>query len=113
MSEHEPTLGDVMAAVTGLRGELTGLSENQDRLRVDLMARMDRLQNNMTEQADEHSVLLDLLATNQGIAERSQSEARASFDLHARMATAMTSLQRQLRRLEDEVRELRDGRSGP
>jgi hypothetical protein len=79
----------------------------QDGLRVGLMDRMDRLQDALTEQHDDISVMLELLATNQRIAERGLSEARTSFDLHSRTAAALTTMQRQLRHLQDEVNQLR------
>jgi hypothetical protein len=141
--KHEPTLADVLDAVTGLRlkqeefgrkQEEYGLKQEeygrkqdeygrkqdeygrkqeemglkQDGLRVSLMDRMDRLQDSLTEQRDDISVMLELLATNQRIAERGLSEARTSFDLHGRTASALTTMQRQLRDLRDEVNELRN-----
>src|ERR1700744_5722188 len=89
------------------QGEL-GLK--QDGLRVGLMDRMDRLQDGLTEQRDDISVMLELLATNQRIAERGLSEARASFDLHSETPAALATLKRQLRHLQDEVNQLRDSK---
>jgi len=46
---------------------LTTLQQGQDRLRVELMVRMDRLQNAATKQGHDMDVLLDLMATNRSI----------------------------------------------
>jgi hypothetical protein len=92
----------------GLKQEAFGLT--QDGLRVGLMDRKDRLQDALTEQRDDMSVMLELLASNQRIAERGLSEARTSFDLHSRTAAALTTMQRQLRHLQDEVNQLRDSK---
>jgi hypothetical protein len=89
---------------------LEALGVKQDGLRVGVMDRMDRLQDALTEQHDDINVLLELLATNQRIAERGLSEARTSFDLHSRTAAALTTMQRQLRHLQDEVNQLRDSK---
>ena len=80
-----------------------------DRLRTDLMARMDRLQDSLSEQRDDISVLLDLLVTHQRIAERALSEARSSLDGLSSSNAAIATLERQVRRLQDDVRQLKNG----
>jgi hypothetical protein len=54
MSEHEPTIADVLSAI--------------DKMRIDLMARMDRLQDTATTQGRDMEALLDLMVTTQKIA---------------------------------------------
>jgi hypothetical protein len=109
MSEgHEPTLSDVLAAVQALGERVDSQGRKQDDLRIVLMDRMDRLQDSITEQCDDVSALLDPLVTNQKIAERGLSEARLGVDRQSAMTTTMATFQRQLRRLQDEVRELRE-----
>jgi hypothetical protein len=126
---HEPTLGDVLAAVitvgdrvvgiegkvAGIEGEIAGLKgkieaqgRKHDELRVALMDRIDRMQNSLTQRTEDVSVLLDLMVTNQKIAERGLSEARFGVDRQSSMATTMATFERQLRQLRDDVEELRN-----
>ena len=105
----------------GLAGRMEGLagrigrleagqadfSARQDRMRIDLMGRMDRLQDTQTEQRDSMDVLLDLLVNNQRMAERSLSEARLGVDMQSRITTTIAALERQVRRLQDDVRHLK------
>ncbi len=55
---------------------------------------MDRLQDSIIEQRDDVSALLDLLVTNQKIAERGLSEARLGVDRQSAMTTTMATFQR-------------------
>jgi hypothetical protein len=91
----------------GLDARLERLEGQMGRLRIDLMARMDRLQDTQTEQRDSMDVLLDLLVSNQRMAERSLSEARLGVDLQSRMTTTIATLERQVRRLQEDVRHLK------
>jgi hypothetical protein len=126
---HEPTLADVLAAVitvgdrvAGIEGEVAGLKgkvvgiegkieaqgRKHDELRVALMDRIDPMQSALTQRTEDVSVLLDLMVTNQKLAERGLSEARFGVDRQSSMATTMATFERQLRRLRDEVEELRN-----
>lgn len=87
--------------------KLEALGRWQDGLRVNLMDRMDRLQNAMAEQRNEVGVFLELLSTNQRIAERGLSEARTSLDPHSRTSAALTTMQYQIRQLRDDLNQLR------
>jgi chromosome segregation ATPase len=103
--------GDVAALKESVRvlGERLDIqSRKHDDLRVAVMARIDRLQDAMSEKRDDVTVLLDLLVTNQHIAERSIAEARLALDGYSRTSITLTAFERQIRRLQDEVRELRD-----
>jgi hypothetical protein len=117
MNERDPTIGDVLTAVTALGARIgqvetrlgeveMGLNTKLIEVRAAVMDRIDRLQDTMTEQKDDMGVLLELLATNQKIAERGLSEARSALDVHSQTSSAMTALGRQIRQLRDRVEKL-------
>lgn len=93
--------GDLTAQIGGVRSDL-------NTVRIDVMARIDRLQDAVSEQRDDISVPLDLLATHQRMAERGVTGARLAMDGLSSTNSAMTTMERQLRRLQDEVRQLKD-----
>ncbi len=89
---------------------LARLEAGQGKLRVDLMARMDRLQDTLTEQGGDVNTLLDLMVANQRIAERGGAEAKTAFDIGSSNTMVLTQLMQKVVRLEQQVRELREGK---
>jgi predicted transcriptional regulator len=77
-----------------------GLAERLDRTRIELMARMDRLQDALAVQRDEEVV-------NLGAAERAERIATLTQDVVRSLSEQMTVMVRQIHRLQSEVRELR------
>jgi hypothetical protein len=127
--QGQPTLGDVLGAVQavvrrldslgGKIGALDGtigaldrkvaaLDSKVGRTKFELMGRMDRLQDKVTEQVGNADVPLEVLSTNQKIAEGSLSEARLSLDQYGSLARAVTGIEQQIVRLQRDVQELRD-----
>ncbi len=100
----------LVAGQAGLVARMDRLDDRFAGLRVDLMARMDRLQDALTEQRGEADTLLDLLVANQRVAERGGSEARSAFDVASSNTMVLTQLMQKVVRLEEQVRELREGR---
>ncbi|WP_428538723.1 hypothetical protein [Rhodopila sp.] len=86
------------------------LQEEVASVRVDLMARMDRLQDTATRQRDDITLLLDLAMGNKNRAELSLTEARAAVDMQGSNSSALIALQRKVMDLEAQVRELREGK---
>jgi hypothetical protein len=106
------TLKNVAATVLELSDNhrrFSGLLENlvdtvhagQAKLRADLIERMDRLQNALTAREDETDLLLGMVA-------QAERDAKSAFQQASDGTTLMTLLPRRLRRLEDQVRELRE-----
>jgi len=91
---------------------LTSLQQGQDRLRVELMARMDRLQNAATKQGHDMDVLLDLMATNQRISETATAATRAASDIGASNSSALTKLLQRQRELEADVAAIKERLNG-
>jgi len=86
--------------VSRLDGNLSRLDEKLDRTRADLMARMDRLQDAMT-------ALRDDVTVNFGIADRVDSVAESARKETRALAEVVTAMQRQIARLQSDVRQLR------
>lgn len=74
--------------------------EGQDRLRSDLMARMDRLQDALTAQHDADVV-------NYGAAERAERIAQSAREEVRALGEQVGAMVRQIQRLQSEVRQLR------
>jgi len=111
MSGQDP-LVVILERLTSLQqGQLT-LQQGQDRLRVELMARMDRLQNAATKQGHDMDVLLDLMATNQRISETATAATRAASDIGASNSSALTKLLQRQRELEADVAAIKERLNG-
>lgn len=78
------------------------LEEQQKRLRVDLMARMDRLQDALTLHKEE-------VTTSMGAGERAERIASAMQDVVRQLTEQVTVMVRQIRRLQEDVQELKGG----
>jgi exonuclease VII small subunit len=93
-----------LAGLTRVQAELgraqAGLAERLDRTRIELMARMDRLQDALTLQQDETIV-------NLGAAERAERIATAAQDVVRSLSEQVTVMVRQIHRLQADVRELK------
>lgn len=93
--------------VDGLKLGVNGLKADLLATRSDIMARVDRVQDALTEQRDDLTVMLGLIDGVQRIGERALSESRTNFDQQSRAISLTATLERQIRRLQDEVRQLR------
>lgn len=93
MTESDPTIQDVLAAIADLRGELT-------QLRVDVMARMDRLQDTVTGMRDD-------IAVNFVRADRAVDAAEANARQVEILGREISGMQRQIQRLQSDVRTLK------
>jgi hypothetical protein len=94
MSEDEPTIANVLAAVSHPRTDMGQLC-------VDMMARMDRLQDTAIQQGRDLNVLLELMSAQQsGV--RSAQEAGASH------GSVLVDLVKRMRQVEADIRELRE-----
>ena len=98
-SLHED-LTSVHADLSLLHAGVGSLREDTNGLRIDIMGRMDRLQDALTIQRDE-------LVVNYGAAERAERLARAAQDEVRVLGEMVTPMVRQIRRLQEEVRILR------
>jgi len=76
------------------------LDAGQDRLRGDLMARMDRLQDALTLQHDDVTV-------NMGAAERAERIARGASEETRALGEIVTVQTRQIQRLQSDIRQLK------
>ena len=95
MSERrEPTLADVLAAVTGLSDAVT-------KLRAAVMDRMDRLQDEVTALRADVTVNFGRTHKAEMVADNTRSEMRA-------LSGVVNAMQKQIQHLQTEVRELRD-----
>jgi hypothetical protein len=94
MSDREPTLDDVLAEIA--------------KLRIDTMGRMDRLQDTATQQSRDIAALLDLMAAGLRAADEGREGVRRAHDIGASNTSVLTDLLKRVRRLETDVRELRD-----
>lgn len=86
--------------MTHLGGEMTRLNGEMTRLRVDLMGRMERLEDNLT-------AIRDDIATNYGTVEQAQ---RANDNTRAELRSlneVVMLMQRQMQRLQSDVRTLK------
>ena len=125
MSDQEPLyvilelLKALQEGQSALQEKQSALQEGQislggrlDKFRVDLMARMDRLQDTATKQGQDLDTLLDLMASNQHIAETATTTARASTDIGAANSLALTKLLQRQRTLEAELQAIKDRLNG-
>jgi methyl-accepting chemotaxis protein len=92
---------------TALKAEMANLAQMTSALAADLvktraalMARMDRLQNELTLRNEDAMV-------NMGAAERAERIAKAASDEVRAMGDMVTTMARQIQRLQTEVRQLR------
>jgi hypothetical protein len=76
------------------------LDEGLDRLRTDVMARMDRLQDALTLHKDD-------MVTSMGAGERAERIANAMQDVVRTLSEQVTVMVRQIHRLQTEMRELK------
>lgn len=93
-------MGRLGGAMTHLGGEMTRLNGEMTRLRVDLMGRMERLEDNLT-------AIRDDIATNYGTVEQAQ---RANDNTRAELRSlneVVMLMQRQMQRLQSDVRTLK------
>jgi uncharacterized coiled-coil protein SlyX len=101
----------ILAAIEGMRADLTAhmaridrrqddLTARMDRLGADLMARMDRLQDELTLRSEDATVNLGTVGRAERIAKAAQDEVRAFGDM-------VTAMARQIQRLQTEVRNLK------
>ncbi len=102
----------VVDRLTKLDAGQTRLEEGQTRTRVDLMARMDRLQNTLTERKDDADTLLEIMALNQRLAEQAGSVAQSAFEVGGLNSSLYLQMAKRLARLEDQVRDLRERGAG-
>ena len=90
----------ILAAIDKVSVDLTQLRGDLTQLRVDLMARMDRLQDQLALQQDADIV-------NHGAAERAERIAMgASAEVRA-MGEQVSGMVRQIQRLQTDVRQLK------
>jgi hypothetical protein len=90
----------ILAAVERLDGRFEHLRGDVDRLRVDVMARMDRLQDGFNAVRDDVMVNVDRTDRVEAIARASADEVRA-------MGAELSGIHRQIQRLQSDVRHLR------
>jgi chromosome segregation ATPase len=83
-----------------LDGKIERLRTDLDRLRVDVMARMDRLQNGITSIRDDITVTTSMANRVHDANEHTREEVRALGDV-------VSAMQKQISRLQSQVRELR------
>ena len=81
------------------------LEAGQDRLRGDLMARMDRLQDALTLQHDD-------VIVSMGAAERAERIARSALEETRALGEIVTVQTRQIQRLQSDIRQLKGGAVG-
>jgi predicted nucleic acid-binding Zn-ribbon protein len=107
----EPTLTDVLSAITTMQGSMTTMQgsiaqlrgefrEELTRLRVDVMARIDRLQDDLTHFRDDNFVTY---ARVERLGETTQASVQG-------FEKEISGIHRQIRNLQDEVRQLRGER---
>ena len=102
-TELSATRADLTARIDRLQDDLGQTHSDFMKTRTDIMARMDRLQDELTNQLDAWWVQFGASDRAARLAKAAQDEARSAADMVA-------PLVRQLRRLQDEVRELREGK---
>jgi len=95
MSE-DPILTAIAKLGADLRGEIAGGH-------TEIMKRLDRLQDKVTEGFEQDEFLLQLLAQNQKIAGASEKTARTAMDMHGDLANALVALQRQVAMLSSRI----------
>jgi chromosome segregation ATPase len=88
--------------LTGVQAELTGLETSQEKLRVDLMARMDRLQDSLSGVRDD-------IVTNFGVHLSDSERLDHTRDELRDLSGQMNQLILQVRKLADRVRVLEGG----
>jgi phage shock protein A len=100
-------LATILAAVTELREGLARLERNQEklergheRLRVDLMARMDRLDNAITAIRDDITVNMARADRAHEVADSTRSELRL-------LGEQVNAMERQIQRLQTDVRQIK------
>ncbi len=90
VTQMQADMKQMQGDVTQMRGELT-------QLRVDVMDRIDRLQDALTLQKDD-------LVVNYGAADRAEKIARAAQEETRALGDIVTPMIRQIRRVQDDVR---------
>lgn len=91
---------ELRADVSKMRAELEKVGTELGTLRVDAMARMDRIQ-------DAVSGLRDDIVVNFGRADRVARHARSTDDQVRALADEVSAMERQIQRLQSDVRTLR------
>ena len=99
MANDDP-LPAILAALERLEARLTNLESGQTQLRVDLMGRMDRLQDSLTSIRDDIGVNMGRADRAHVAADNTRTELRALGEI-------VTTMGRQIQRLQTAVRELR------
>jgi hypothetical protein len=89
--------------VTNITVELTDLRADVTTFRTDVMARIDRLQDALTEQRQSDVVTF-------GAAERAEQIAKAAREDNLSLGEQLTALARMVRRLQTRVDQLEEGR---
>jgi len=92
--------------------QFAAIGSKIDGLRVELMGRMDGLQDAATKQGHDFDTLLDLMASNQRIAETATATARASTEIGTANSSALTKLLQRQRALEAELQAIKDRLNG-
>jgi hypothetical protein len=99
LSRLESGLTDVGSRLTDVEAGLTGVQQSQTTLRVDVMARMDRLENKLTEMRDDMTVNIG------GTWQTREALSSTRGDLHS-LGEQVNIMWRQMKRLEQQVREI-------
>jgi chromosome segregation ATPase len=92
-------LTDVQTGLTALENRQTALEDSQTKLRVDVMARMDRLENRLTEIRDDIGVNMGSTRRAHEAADNTRSEVRL-------LGEQVNVMWRQMKRLEQQVRDI-------
>jgi chromosome segregation ATPase len=92
-------LTGVQTGLTTLEARQTALEDSQTSLRVDVMARMDRLENRLTEIRDDISVNMGSTRRAHEAADNTRSEVRL-------LGEQVNVMWRQMKRLEQQVRDI-------
>ena len=95
--EIKGSVGGLRQDFGGLRQDFDGLRQEQTRTRVDVMARIGRLQDEVTTLRDEAFVTFA----------RAERVERVTRDTTRGFSDELSGMQRQIRRLQEEVRTLR------
>jgi chromosome segregation ATPase len=100
MTDLRTDMAGLHTRVDRLGTDMTGLHGSVDRLRGDMMGRMDRLQNSITSLQDDVTV-------NFGHADRIERVARGASDEIRALGVEVTAMERQIQHLQAQVRALR------
>jgi predicted nucleic acid-binding Zn-ribbon protein len=99
MTDVGSRLTSLESRLTNVEAGLTGVQQSQTTLRVDVMARMDRLENKLTEMRDDITVNIG------GTWQNREAINSTRGDLHG-LGEQVNIMWRQIKRLEQQVREI-------